>query len=597
MKLNENLIAEHATNYLYLYKRMFPFLKKYMFRIILTFLIAIPVGAFDGVITLALKPYTDGIFGAKPIHHAFLYILAIPLAALVQGILRYISAYLNDWVGQHITNDIKKSLFDRLLSFEPGFFDENESGFVITRFLGDADTAAAGLLGNIKSVVTDFFTSVALIGVLLYDSWQLAIVAVIVMGASMAVIGFARKTIKHVSQENIKVGSEVLSTYTETFAGNKIVTSYNLQSFQAKRFDNAVTTGYELKMKLVKVIGWLSPSSYFISSFGLSLILLFATHLIAIKQMTGGSLLSFIASLLILYRPIKTMGNTFSDMQGAFYAMARVFSLFDYEPSIKNSINTEKIDTINDSICFENVTFEYNEGVAVLKGISFHTRKGEALALVGNSGGGKTTIANLIPRFYDIKEGSIKIDGIDIRDIELESLRQNISVVFQDNFLFTGTIKENMLLGKFNATEEEINQALENAYLNEFISTLPDGLNTEIGERGVRLSGGQKQRIAIARAMLKNAPVVILDEATSALDNKSEEIVQKALDKLMENKTVIVIAHRLSTIKNAHKIAVVNEGHIVEMGTHDDLMQIDKGSYKALYEMQFKHQKKEEVTV
>ena len=224
------------------------------------------------------------------------------------------------------------------------------------------------------------------------------------------------------------------------------------------------------------------------------------------------------------------------------------------------------------------------------KNINLNIKCGETIAFVGNSGGGKTTIVNLLPRFYDVKSGSITIDDIDIRKYSLESLRQNIAVVFQDNFLFSGTIRENILLGNENATDEQINQAVQMAYLNDFISTLKDGLNTVIGERGVLLSGGQKQRVAIARAFLKNAPILILDEATSALDNKAEAVVQKAIDNLMQDKTVFVIAHRLSTIQNANKIVVINEGNIVEMGNHEELLKIDNGAYKTLYEMQLKKQ-------
>ena len=249
---------------------------------------------------------------------------------------------------------------------------------------------------------------------------------------------------------------------------------------------------------------------------------------------------------------------------------------------------------LHSSIDFENVCFEYEEDRPVLNNINLHVNKGETIALVGNSGGGKSTLVNLLPRFYDVLSGSIKFDGIDIRDLTLESLRQHISIVFQDNFLFTGTIRENILLGNPNATEQDINDAIKSAHLEEVMESLPDGLDTVLGERGTSLSGGQRQRVAIARAMVRKSPIVILDEATSALDNKSEAVVQKALDALMQNKTVFVIAHRLSTIRNADKIAVINEGHLVELGTHEELLNIENGQYKLLYDMQFR--KKEETT-
>jgi len=260
----------------------------------------------------------------------------------------------------------------------------------------------------------------------------------------------------------------------------------------------------------------------------------------------------------------------------------------DSIPEIRDDENAIEMKREHTNITFKDVWFEYIKNVPVLKNINLQINQGETIALVGNSGGGKTTIVNLISRFYDIKSGSIMIDGIDIRDYTLQSLRQNIAVVFQDNFLFSGTIRDNILVGNENATDEQINQAVKMAYLDEFISTLKEGLNTQIGERGILLSGGQKQRVAIARAFLKDAPIVILDEATSALDNKSESVVQKAIDNLMKDKTVFVIAHRLSTIKNADKIAVINNGELVELGKHEELVQLENGQYKALYEMQFK---------
>lgn len=275
-------------------------------------------------------------------------------------------------------------------------------------------------------------------------------------------------------------------------------------------------------------------------------------------------------------------------------ALERVMNNLEAKLYIIDKPDALTFEGLKDNISFENVPFEYKKGVPVLKNISFVVNKGETMALVGNSGGGKSTIVNLIPRFYKIKQGKIKIDGIDIADYKIESLRNNISIVLQDNFLFAGTIKENILMGKPNATDEELNTAIQNACLEEFISTLDDGIETYIGERGVMLSGGQKQRIAIARAFIKNAPIVVLDEATSALDNKSEAIVQQAIDNLMKDKTVFVIAHRLSTIRNADKIAVINEGQLVELGNHDELMSIENGQYKALYDMQFK---KQEVNV
>ena len=311
------------------------------------------------------------------------------------------------------------------------------------------------------------------------------------------------------------------------------------------------------------------------------------------NQITAGNFVSFITALILLYTPVKSIGNNLNQVQFSFYAIEQVFNLLDGQPTIVDTENAKVLEGHPQNINFKDICFEYVENTPVLRHINLNVKKGETIAFVGNSGGGKSTIVSLIPRFYDVKSGSITIDGTDIRNYTLKSLRQSIAVVFQDNFLFSGTIRENIMLGNENATEEQMQKAIQMAYLDDFISTLKDGVDTQIGERGILLSGGQKQRVAIARAFLKDAPIIILDEATSALDNKAEAIVQKAIDNLMQDKTVFVIAHRLSTIRNADKIVVINQGEIAEQGTHDELLQIENGAYKTLYDMQFKKQEVE----
>ena len=323
-------------------------------------------------------------------------------------------------------------------------------------------------------------------------------------------------------------------------------------------------------------------------SVGIAATISYGSYLILIHQLTPGGFVSFIAALLMLYTPIKNMGSNYTAVQLSFLAIERAFSILDSEPAIQTKQDAKVLDSVSRRIQFKNVHFHYIADTPVLKNVCLDVNVGECVALVGNSGGGKTTIVNLLPRFYDIQSGQIMIDGIDIRDYTLESLRKNIAIVFQDNFLFSGTIRDNVKVGRPDATDEEIRQALDLAYLTEFVNSLKNGLDTFIGERGILLSGGQKQRIAIARAFIKNAPVIILDEATSALDNKSEATVQKAIDNLMKDRTVFVIAHRLSTVRNANKIVVINQGEIVEIGTHEELMNKEGGQYKVLHDAQFK---------
>jgi subfamily B ATP-binding cassette protein MsbA len=413
-------------------------------------------------------------------------------------------------------------------------------------------------------------------------------VAVVVLCCAFLPVALIRKKIKQVSNDSAVLGGGINTNFNETYHGNKIMTGYSLQGRLNKRFQKQIRKSFDLGMSLTKRVGWMSPLMYLIASVGVAIVMVYGNKLLMTGEMTTGSLASFITSLLLLYKPIKELGNTLTGMQGIFVAMSRVFELFDLVPEIQDKENAKTLECVNEGVKFENVYFEYEENKPVLKNINLDVKKGEMVALVGNSGGGKSTIVNLVPRFYDVKAGSIKIDGADIRDFTLLSLRHNISEVFQDNFLFSGTIRENILMGNPNATEEEIKMSVKGAHIEEFLDTMENGIDTVIGERGTTLSGGQRQRVAIARAMIKNSPIIILDEATSALDNKSEEIVQKALENLMKDKTVFVIAHRLSTVKNANKIVVINEGELVEEGTHEDLLQITNGHYRHLYEMQFK---------
>ncbi len=456
--------------------------------------------------------------------------------------------------------------------------------------MNDPQTASAGIIDQIKTITTSLFGALGLIAVMLYSSWRLAIVGVLVLNVAFLPVALIRKRIKSASNKNMVIGGNITTNINETYSGNKVMAAYGLQERQEKDFVTQVWNSFDVNMSLTKRAGWMSPIMYLIASVGIALVLAYGTHLINSGIMTAGSFASFVTSLLLLYKPVKTLGNTLTNIQNIFVAMGRVFELFDVKPEITDAPDAIEMKSLDRDIKFENVEFEYVKDVPVIKNLNLTVNKNETLAIVGNSGGGKSTLVNLLPRFYDIKSGSIKFDDVDIRKFTLDSLRRNISMVFQDNFLYSGTIKENILMGNANATEEDLNNAIEYAHLQDVIAELPDGLETMLGERGLTLSGGQRQRVAIARAMIRKAPIVILDEATSALDNESEALVQKAIDNLMQNRTVFIIAHRLSTIKNADRIAVINEGELVELGTHDELMAIEKGSYKALYEMQFRSQ-------
>lgn len=573
------------------YKKMWPFVKPYMFRAILAILICIPIGALDSVVALSLKPYMDIVLVDKTESSPAYIPLLIVAFTSVQGFLNYAATYLNTWVGTKINQDLKRALYKKLLHLETSYYDQHNSGFVIQRFNTDCDIACSGLLENLKVFVSRFFSSISLICVLIYNSWQLAIIAVLILGCALMPLASVRRRIKRVVMGSVVEGAKVVSNYNETYSGNKTIASYNLQNKIYNTFDSTLHNLFKLTIKMVQKTAWMTPALHIIVSIGIGAVIGYGSYLIVNGDITSGNFVSFITALILLYTPIKSIGKNYNAMQVSFLAIERVVEILETEPTIFDKPNAVTLKGVKKSINFNHVYFEYKEGVPVLKDINLEVKAGTTVALVGNSGGGKTTIVNLIPRFYDVKSGSITIDKTDIRDISLESLRDNIAVVFQDNFLFAGTIRDNILLGKEDATEEGIATAVKMACLDEFINELENGLDTKIGERGSLLSGGQRQRLAIARAFIKNAPVVILDEATSALDNKAEAVVQRAIDNLMQDRTVFVIAHRLSTVQNADKIVVINDGEIIETGTHEELLQEENGAYKALYNAQFKAKK------
>ena len=570
------------------YKKMWPFVKPYWFRAVLGLLLALPVGALDATVALFMKYYTDDVLVAKDAMFAAFIPLLIIGFVLAQSVLTYLVKYLNSWVGNKITLDVRKKLFHKLLSMHSGYFDTTDSGYIMMRYNGDADTACNGLINNLRMIITRTFSSITLVFVLLYNSWQLTVIAVGAFAAAGALILVVRKKLEELVRNTVVIGSIAMRAYNETFSGNRTIAAYNLQEDQEIRFNQLMDDVFNLNMGMVKHTGWLSPVMHFIVSLGLALVFWQSSSMIVKGTITSGNFTSFVTALLMLYTPAKTMGDNYVDIKKAFLAIDRIFEIFALKPAITDKKNSVELKGLNNEICFEHVSFAYKPGVPVLKDINLTVPVGSTVALVGNSGGGKSTVVSLLPRFYSVSEGRITIDGENIEDFTLKSLRDHISVVFQDNFLFTGTIRDNILIGRPGATEADLQEAVHNAHLDDFIHTLKDGLDTHLGERGLTLSGGQRQRVAIARAFIRRAPIVILDEATSALDNKSEAVVQKALDNLMKNRTVFVIAHRLSTVVNADKIVVLNEGRIVEEGTHESLLKVPNGAYASLYNAQFK---------
>ncbi len=576
------------NNFVQNYLKMWPFVKPIWFISLLSLVIGVPIGSLDATIALFLKPYTDLVIVSNNAQAPWYLPFLIVGFTIIQGVLLYLSAFLTAYAGGKLNLNVKEALYNKLLSLDPKYYDEQNSGRILMRFSSDADLACSGLLSNLKNLVTRVCSTLSLLCVLIYTSWQLSIIAIIILAITVAPLTTVRRLLKKIIAKNTDVISTINTKYNETYSGNRTILAYNLQDTQRNSFMMNLNEIFKLSVKMVKRTAWISPFMHFSVSIGISLTIAYGSWLIVQGTITAGDFVSFLAALLMMYTPLKAMGNTIVNIQQGFLAIERIYDILDIEPDIQNSPEALKITNFDHAIKFQNVNFSYREGIPVLHDFSLEIKKNESIALVGNSGGGKSTIVSLLPRFYDIQSGAITIDGNNIKNIEIEALRSQITIVFQDNFLFNGTIRDNILLGKANATEEEIRKAIKAAYLDEFIAELENGLDTPIGERGNLLSGGQKQRVAIARAFLRNSPILILDEATSALDNKSEAIVQKAIENLMANKTVIIIAHRLSTIKNVDKIAFIQEGSLAEFGTHNELMNIKNGHYKTLYNLQFK---------
>ena len=576
------------TDTLYNLKRIMPFVKPYWRRTVIALALAVPIGCLDAVIALSLKPYMDIVMIEKNVQSPWYIPILIVAFTSLQGILNYASTYYNDWVTGKVSNDVKRALYNKLMYKSSTFFDKKTSGDIQKKFNKDAQTACGGLLGNIKMIISRVCSSLSLIAVLIYNSWQLAIIAIFILILAIIPAARTKKILKSAVNKSEGASSVVITDYNEVYSGSKIVKAFNLYKRQNGIFQQHLNTVFRTRMKITQRTAIISPIMHVIVSVGIALAIGFGSYLITTGQITSGNFVSFITALIMLYTPIKGLGGSAKSITGSLLALERVVKNMDAPDDIIDSDEAVDMKSFDKDIIFNKVSFAYKKNKPVLKDVSFTVKKGQTFALVGNSGGGKSTIVNLLPRFYPLKKGSILIDDVDIRDYKINSLRDNIAIVLQENFLFAGTIRENIMVGKLDATEEEINKAVENACLSEFIESLEEGLDTNIGERGVLLSGGQKQRIAIARAFLKDAPIVILDEATSSLDNQSEAVVQNAIDNLMKDKTVFVIAHRLSTVKNANKIAVIHEGQLVETGTHEELINIEKGYYKELYEMQFK---------
>lgn len=513
---------------------------------------------------------------------------AILIAFFIRGLADYFGNFLINRVGLSAVTDLRQHVFDRVLHQDAQFFDTNSTGQLMSSIMNDIDKIQVATSHILADWLRQTFVALALLIVIVQRDWKLALFSLTVLPIVMLPTARLGRRIRRSTRRAQDDTAELNQILQETISGHQVVKSFGAEHFESNRFQEAAHRLRRSNLKYVAQQAIASPLIEFMGAVTIVALVTYARTQIQQGQMSTGEFTSFVIALLMLYEPVKRLVGIHNIFQQALGASQKVFEYLDREIQVTERPDARELKKFTQTIHFENVTFRYPnapEGFQ-LDNMTLEVKAGQIVALVGPSGAGKSTLASLLPRFYDPTSGVIKIDGIDVRDLKLNSLRGKISIVAQDTFLFNTTLAANIGYGRPGASDEEIREAAKNALALEFIEQLPDGFQTLIGERGARLSGGQRQRIAIARALLENAPILILDEATSHLDTESEVLVQKALANLIEGRTVIVIAHRLSTIRRASKIVVLDRGRIVETGTHEDLVQ-SGGIYQRLHELQF----------
>jgi subfamily B ATP-binding cassette protein MsbA len=494
------------------------------------------------------------------------------------------------FIGQRVVADLRNKLYKQIQMQSLSFFTKNPTGLLMSRITNDVGSIQGAVSEALTSLMKDTFTILCLMFVVLYRDWQLGIIAMLVFPLTAYPIAkFGKKMRSIATRTQVTMGS-LTTLLQETISGTRIVKAFSMEEYENQRFARENEHLFKLALKSVSVSAVSSPFMEFLGGLGIATIIFYGGYQVIKGISTPGTFFSFLTALFMLYDPVRKLTNVNNTIQQGIAGAKRVFGIIDIVPDIRNSVTATDLPKISTGIDIQNVTFAYEE-TPVLKNINLSIKAGEVVAFVGMSGGGKTTLVNLIPRFYDVTEGRILIDGSDIREVTIESLRGQIAIVTQQTILFNDTVRNNIAYGNIEETEENIIQAAKAANAHDFIMNLPDGYDTVIGEQGAKLSGGERQRISIARALLKDAPILILDEATSSLDTEAEIEVQDALENLMKGRTTLIIAHRLSTIRNAHRIIVLANGEIMEEGTHESLME-KRREYFRFYTMQFKDEKR-----
>lgn len=538
--------------------------------------------AMTGAMAKMMEPIIDKVFTTKDAHMLWPVAAVVFTVFMARGLATYGHTVMLNKLGQQVVSDVNRDMFAHLIHADLAFFHGSSSGQLLSRFIADTGMMRAAVTETLTGAGKNTFTVIALIGVMFYQDWKLAAISIFVFPLAAWFVGRLGKKLRKVSTSMQAETGELSSMLNQAFQGSKHVKSYVMEDYEKKRVNYLIDSLFRLMNKTFRVSAMSTPVTEILSGLAIVTIIVYGGHQVINGANTAGKLFSFITAFLLAFEPMKRLAKLNITLQMGLAAADRLFKMLDTKPVIGDKPGATALSIKTPGIVFDKVGFSYQDGSEALRGVSFDAPAGKTIALVGESGAGKSTILNLIPRFYDVTEGAIRIEGQDIRDVTLASLRRNMALVSQEIAVFNDTIRDNIAYGSLSATDEEIISAAKAAAAHEFIMELEDGYRTVVGESGVKLSGGQRQRIAIARAMLKNAPILLLDEATSALDANSERLVQAALERLQEGRTTIVVAHRLSTIIGADIIYVMSKGKIVEFGTHDFLL-AQNGYYTRLY--------------
>ncbi len=576
-----------------LYFRLLRYLKPMWVRFVLATTAMLTVSGLTALLAYLVKPVLDEVFFAKRVDMLYLLPPLVVILYFIKGVMTYTHQYLMSYIGNGTINRLRDELFAHIQRQSLSFFDHQPSGELMSRISYDVNQLQESVTRVVTGFFKDAFTAAGLTAIIFYREWRLALMALVAFPLAVLVIVRVGRRLRRISIKTQESMARLYTVLQESISGQRIVKAFGREDFESERFARQNLDYFHTRVKQTATRELTPPVMEMLGAVGMAGIIFYGGYNVIQGVSTPGTFFSFLAALLMLYQPVKGLSGVHNTVQEGLAAAQRVFGLLDLEPAIQDRAGARTLPVISREIVYQGVSFTYDSR-PVLQDIDLTVRRGEMLALVGPSGAGKTTFLNLLPRFYEVSQGAIMIDGHDLREVTLASLRAQIGLVTQQIILFDDTVRYNVAYGRIEAREEEIITALQAAYAYDFVQQLPKGLDTMIGEQGVRLSGGERQRLAIARALLKDPPILILDEATSSLDSESEREVQQALDRLIKGRTTLVIAHRLSTVRNADRIIVLADGKIVETGSHAELMQQD-GLYKRLYEMQFREEEVEEV--